>query len=230
MTETDTSATPSDDPRQKAFLAQIERHVRETAFLTGVRVLDLRVQAALARVKRDAFVPSAAQDYAWDDRPLPIGQGQTISQPFIVALMSDLLALKGQERVLEIGTGSGYQTAVLAELAQSVYSIERIPALAENARTQLDALGYENIHLRTGNGAEGWPEAAPFDAILVAAAARRIPPVLEEQLAEGGRMVIPIGPPGGGQDLWLLQKKSDGRIKRERILGVAFVPLVETTS
>lgn len=172
-------------------------------------------------------MPAWERPFAYVNRPLSIGHGQTISQPFIVALMSQMLAPGPASRVLEIGTGCGYQTAVLAELAAEVWSIERIPELAEAAAQRLDRLGYRNIHSRTGDGALGWPEAAPFDGILVTAAADVIPPPLIDQLAPGGRMAIPVGgPTRGDQILTLVTRDADGQIETRPGLPVAFVPLV----
>jgi len=192
-----------------------------------IEISDDAVLAAIARVPRHRFVPAQYRDHAYEDRPLPIGWGQTISQPFIVALMTELLELTPKAKVLEIGTGCGYQTAILAELAGEVYSVERIAELSEQARATLNELGYENIHLRVGDGWEGWPEEAPFDAIIVTAAAPIWPPALIAQLDEGGNIVIPIGPAGGEQILWQGTKIGGDLIKR-RIGPVRFVPLVST--
>jgi protein-L-isoaspartate(D-aspartate) O-methyltransferase len=177
-------------------------------------------------VPRHAYVHEDDEVVAYLNRPLPIGHGQTISQPFIVALMTDLLDLEPRDRVLEIGTGSGYQTAVLAELAERVYSIEAVPELATRARLRLEAAGYRNIEIRAGDGRLGWPEAAPFDAILVTAAAKEIPPALIEQLKPGGRLVIPVGPVAGPQTLYRGVRERGGRFVCARLLPVAFVPLV----
>jgi protein-L-isoaspartate(D-aspartate) O-methyltransferase len=187
-------------------------------------IKDERVLAAMRRVPRHRFVEEAFRERAYGDHPLPIGQEQTISQPYIVALMTALLELTGREKVLEIGTGSGYQTAVLAELARRVCSIERIPALAARARAALEALGYANVWVRVGNGTLGWPDEAPFDRILVAAGGPSVPPPLFEQLAEGGRMVLPLGDQAG-QTLTLVE--SVGGQMRTRPCGDChFVPLV----
>jgi protein-L-isoaspartate(D-aspartate) O-methyltransferase len=180
--------------------------------------------AAMAKVERHRFVPPAMVPHAYRNRALPIGDGQTISQPFIVALMTDLLDLSGGERVLEIGTGSGYQAAVLAELGARVFSIEIIESLSRQARLQLDAAGYRDVALRVGDGWAGWPEQAPFDAIIVTAAPESIPPRLVEQLRPGGRLVIPLGPQGGGQELVVAEKRQDGSLVRRQVLPVAFVP------
>ncbi len=191
---------------------------------SGIR--DRRVLEAMRRVPREHFVPPTVRHAAYEDHPLPIGEGQTISQPYIVALMTQALALQPGEKVLEIGTGSGYQAAILAELGADLYTVEVRPLLLEAARRRLEALGYEGIHYRLGDGHLGWPEFAPYDAIIVTAAPREIPPALVAQLAEGGRMVIPVGPTAGLQTLWLLLKDEEGNIERVDLGGVAFVPLI----
>jgi protein-L-isoaspartate(D-aspartate) O-methyltransferase len=175
------------------YTRERERMVDEQ--LAGRGVTDPRVVAAMRRVPRHRFVQEALRARAYGDHPLPIGEEQTISQPFIVGLMTSLLELSGREKVLEVGTGSGYQTAVLAELARRVCSIERLPRLAERARSMLESLGYDNVWVRVGNGALGWPDEAPFDRIIVTAGGPSIPPPLVQQLAEGGRMVLPVGSP-----------------------------------
>ena len=180
----------------------------------------------MRRVPRHAFVPASQRELAYTNRPLPIGYGQTISQPYIVALMTDLLRLARHSRALEIGTGSGYQAAVLAELGHLVYTIEIVSELAEPAAKRLSELGYGAVSARHGDGYYGWPEAAPFDGILVTAAASQIPPPLLEQLKPGGRMVIPIGASFLVQELMLIEKLADGTIRTEALLPVAFVPLV----
>lgn len=187
-------------------------------------VQDERVLAAMRRVPRHVFVPEEQRPRAYLDTPLPIGCNQTISQPYIVAYMTQALELRGPERVLEIGTGSGYQTAILAELAADVYSIERWEELSRQAGRVLAQLGYRNIHLRVGDGSLGWPEAAPFDAILVTAAAPEVPMALKEQLAEGGHLVVPVGDPRFQE---LLQLRRCGSLFHRRSLGgCAFVPLI----
>jgi protein-L-isoaspartate(D-aspartate) O-methyltransferase len=186
--------------------------------------LDAGVKGALARVPRHLFVPFAQVPYAYENRPLPIGHGQTISQPYIVAIMTEVLRLGKQDRVLEIGTGSGYQAAVLAELVRSVYTIEIVEPLAAEARERLGRLGYRNVEVRTGDGYKGWPERAPFDAIMVTAGADEVPQPLLQQLKPGGRMVIPVGPAGGIQSLTLIEKQADGSIRSRQILPVRFVP------
>lgn len=193
----------------------------------GIR--DERVLRAIASLDRRLFVPREVASHASYDLALPIGHEQTISQPYVVAYMSEALGLRGDERVLEIGTGSGYQTAVLAQLAREVYSIEIIPALAERARSVLyDELGLESVHLRRGDGHRGWPEEAPFDAIVATAAPERIPEALIEQLAEGGRLVAPVGPLGADQDLVVI-RRVQGDVEIRKVLGVRFVPMTHET-
>jgi protein-L-isoaspartate(D-aspartate) O-methyltransferase len=187
----------------------------------GVR--DPRVLAAMGRVPRHLFVPERLRGRAYDDEPLPIGEDQTISQPYIVAYMTEALGLRGGEKVLEIGTGSGYQAAVLAEIAGSVWTVEIIEALSLRARSVLDAIGYRGLHYRVGNGWDGWPEEAPFEAIIVTAAAAEMPAALEGQLAVGGRMVIPVGT--AFQELVRVRRTRTG-YSREKLLPVRFVPLV----
>lgn len=203
------------------FAAAREGMVREQIAARGVR--DPRVLAALRKVPRHLFVPVEQQPYAYVDSPLPIGYGQTISQPYIVAFMTEALELKPQDRVLEIGTGSGYQAAVLGELVREVYTIEIVDPLGKAAEERLRKLGYGNIHVRVGNGYRGWPEAAPFDAVIVTAAPERIPQALTDQLREGGRMVLPLG--RWEQDLVRLRRTKSG-VSQERLLPVRFVPMV----
>ncbi len=183
------------------------------------------VLEALAVVPRHLFVPEDLRDQAYENIPLPIGFQQTISQPFVVGYMTEVLELQPSHRVLEIGTGSGYQAAVLAQLVDTVFTVEIIPELGMQAQTRLRTLGYENVHVRIGNGWEGWPENAPFDRIIVTAAASRIPPVLIAQLAVGGRMVIPVGLQEEVQSLMLAVKKGEGNIETKRLLSVRFVPM-----
>ena len=183
------------------------------------------VIAAMDRVERHEFVPEALRALAYEDRPLPIGYGQTISQPYIVALMTDLLEPTAGDRVLEIGTGSGYQAAVLAELGLEVYSIEIVPELGDEAAARLDRLGYDKVATRVGDGYYGWPERAPFDGLVVTAAAGHVPPPLIEQLKPGGRMVIPVGEPYRVQQLVLVTKAADGSLRSRQLLPVRFVPL-----
>jgi protein-L-isoaspartate(D-aspartate) O-methyltransferase len=183
------------------------------------------VLAAFAEVPRRLFVPERIQDDADADRPLPIGYGQTISQPYVVAYMTERLALTGAERVLEVGTGSGYQAAILARLAAQVFSVEVVPELAERAREVLAALGLTNVRLRIGDGALGWPEEAPFDRIIVTAAAPDVPAALVDQLAPGGRMILPVGPELDVQMLRVIDKGNDGANLETDLLPVRFVPL-----
>lgn len=185
---------------------------------------DERVLAAFRKVPRHLFIQQESRHEAYTDHPLPIGGGQTISQPYIVALMAQTLCLKGHERVLEIGTGSGYQTAILAELALEVFSVERLPELLAQARGRLDALGYLNVRVSAGNGSLGWPEHAPYDAIIVSAAAPDVPPPLVDQLGEGGRMVLPIGQPQA-QTLVCAQKHR-GTVQHHEVASCVFVPLI----
>lgn len=211
------------DPRSR-LLDEIASEARLTARQTGRSRFGDAVMSAMERVPREAFVPDELADRAYDNRPLPIGSGQTISQPFIVALMTDLLDPEPEHRVLEIGTGCGYQAAVLAEVVAEVYSVEARPELGEAASARLDELGYHNVHVRVGDGHSGWPEAAPFDGILVTAAADEVPRTLLDQLAPGGRMVIPVSR-GPGQELELVTRDADGRLETHSVLPVAFVPL-----
>ena len=192
--------------------------------LSGRDVTDAQVLSAMESVPRHAFVPAEYLDQAYDDHPLPIGHGQTISQPYIVAVMTELLRLERGSTVLEVGTGSGYQAAVLAELVDHVYSVEVIEALCLQARDRLLRLGYTNVAVRCGDGYYGWEEHAPYDAIIVTCAPDHIPQPLVDQLADGGRMVIPVGPPGAYQVLWQVSREGD-QVKSERKMGVAFVPL-----
>jgi len=196
-----------------------------TARETGRPMLDPRVIAAMEKVPRHLYVPADMQRNAYDNRPLPIGHGQTISQPYIVALMTDLLHVKPGDVVFELGTGSGYQAAVLAELVNQVYTIEIIPPLAKQADERLVKLGYRNIRVKIADGYYGWEEQAPFDAIIVTASAGHIPPSLVKQLKRGGRMVIPVGAPFMVQDLMLVEKQADGSITSRSILPVSFVPV-----
>jgi protein-L-isoaspartate(D-aspartate) O-methyltransferase len=211
--------------RREQLIQEIEEETRATSRYTGRARLNTRVLDALRRVPRERFVPEEKRDAAYWNSPLSIGHGQTISQPFIVAIMTELLDLRPKHRVLEVGTGSGYQAAVLAALVREVCTTEVIPALAESAREALTAAGYTNIAFRTGDGALGWPERAPFDAIMVTAAAPEVPTPLLEQLCPGGRMIIPVGWPHGIQKLVLIEKSQDGAMSRSVVLQVAFVPL-----
>ncbi|MEN8181882.1 MAG: protein-L-isoaspartate(D-aspartate) O-methyltransferase [Myxococcota bacterium] len=208
--------TPSNEFQEAAR----EMLVRE---LEAAGVRDPRVLAALRAVPRHEFVPPPERARAYENRPLPIGEGQTISQPFVVAAMSEALELSGDERVLEIGTGSGYQAAVLAELAEEVFSIEIVPSLAREAAERLSRLGYDRVHVRQGDGYAGWPEEAPFDAIVVTAAPDHVPKPLMDQLALGGRLVLPVGPLSA-QELVLVTRDEDGTHQR-RFMDVRFVPM-----
>lgn len=187
--------------------------------------LDAAVMAALAAVPRDAFVPAALARHAFENRPLPIGHGQTISQPYIVALMTDLLETRPEHTLLEIGTGSGYQTAVLARLVSRVYSLEIVPELAAQAAKRLDALGCRNVEVHLADGYAGLPEHAPYDGIIVTAAAPHLPPALVDQLKPGANLVIPVGRQGWSQDLRVVRRRPDGTLDTRRVLDVAFVPL-----
>ena len=190
-------------------------------------VKDVGVLKAVQKVEREKFVPEKYRDLAYSDNPLPIGHQQTISQPYIVAYMTEHLQVSKSHNVLEIGTGSGYQAAILAEMAHHVFTIEIIPELAESAEKVLMELGYENITVRTGDGYKGWPEEAPFDRIMVTAAPNEIPEKLVEQLAPNGRMILPVGGSIFAQYLWLVQKDKEGIVTKEKILAVRFVPMVK---
>jgi protein-L-isoaspartate(D-aspartate) O-methyltransferase len=211
-----------------ALLREIAAMARDTGRDTGRAVFSAPVMAAMAKVPRHRFVPATYGALAYANRPLPIGNGQTISQPYIVALMTELLDAKAGDAVLEIGTGSGYQAAVLAELVASVYSIEIIEPIGKSAAALLQQMGYTNIHTRIGDGYNGWPEHAPFDAIIVTAAATHVPPALVAQLKPGGRMVIPVGGQGEAQILQVMVKQADGSISTQRSLPVLFVPLTRS--
>lgn len=215
---------PYFDARQR-MVAEIVDDVVETAPRLGREKLNLRVLEVMARVKRHEFVPPGNRKRAYRNRPLPIGHGQTISQPYMVAIMTDLLDLTPGDRVLEVGTGSGYQAAILAELVKKVYSIEIIAPLGEEARKRLGRLGYDNVELRVGDGYYGWKQEAPFDAIIVTAAASHIPPPLIEQLKPGGRMLVPVGSRFMTQELLLVEKSASGDVTTRQLLPVIFVPL-----
>ncbi len=225
-----TEATSTDaaeqrwDRERSELLERIEAEIAATQKYTGRKRLDPRVRQAMANVPRHLFVPPAEESLAYVNHALPIGRGQTISQPYIVALMTDLLETQADHVVLEVGTGSGYQAAVLSSLVRQLYSIEVIDELATSARERLRRLGYDNVEVRAGDGAKGWPEHAPYDGIIVTAAAPEVPPALIEQLKDGGRLVIPVGDPYG-QDLRLLEKQTDGSVKTRSVIPVAFVPL-----
>ncbi len=212
---------------EAGFAQQRERMVIETIERRGIT--SENVLHAMRTVPRHLFVSENQRNHAYGDYPLPIGYGQTISQPYIVALMTDLLELKEGDQVLEIGTGSGYQAAILAEIPGiEVYTIEIIPELAESTCKRLESQGYGNLHCKQGDGYYGWPEHGPFDAIIVTAAPDHVPQLLVDQLATSGRMVIPIGPPGGYQTLWKFVKGPDGELQALNKGGVAFVPFTGT--
>ena len=210
------------DEQRAQLIAAIEQNVRDTASYIDKRRLDGAVMDAMASVPRHEFVPDDLRTLAYLNRPLPIGDGQTISQPYIVALMTDLAAVNDGSKVLEIGTGSGYQAAVLAEIVSHVYTIEIVEPLGRRAAATLDRLGYDNVTVRIGDGYAGWPEFAPFDAIVVTAAPDHVPEPLVEQLAVGGHLVIPVG--NFDQQLMLITRTEDG-ITRKSLMGVRFVPL-----
>jgi protein-L-isoaspartate(D-aspartate) O-methyltransferase len=211
-----------------ALLKEIEAMARDTGAETGRATFNVRVMAAMAKVPRHRFVPASYGPLAYANRPLPIGHGQTISQPYIVALMTELLDVSPGDTVLEVGTGSGYQAAVLAELTRQVYSIEIIEPVGKLAASLLQELGYRNISTRIGDGYNGWPEHAPFDGIIVTAAALHVPPALVAQLKPGARMVIPVGADGEVQFLHVMVKQLDGSIATRRSLPVRFVPLTRS--
>ncbi|MDG5467346.1 protein-L-isoaspartate(D-aspartate) O-methyltransferase [Deltaproteobacteria bacterium IMCC39524] len=213
--------------RLEEMLRTIDAEARATAFLTGRSSFAPRVMEAFEQVPRTAFVPPELIDYAYDNRPLPIGRGQTISQPYIVALMTDLLEPRSNQTVLEVGTGSGYQAAILAQLVQHVYSLEIIPLLAVEAAALLARLGYANISVKTGNGHIGWPEHAPYDGIIITAAATYLSLALLDQLKPGGRLVVPFGRPHMTQELMLVEKGIGGKFHSRKILDVAFVPMMD---
>ena len=211
--------------RRQHMVDEIKAMTVDTRFETGKTALDARVLAAMGKVERHKFVPPNAVADAYQNRPLPIGYGQTISQPYIVAIMTDLMRVRPNDAVLEIGTGSGYQAAILAELAKSVYTIEIIEPLGKQAHERLQRLGFRNVLTKVGDGYYGWEQYAPFDSIIVTAAASQIPPPLIKQLKPGGRMVIPVGAQFLTQYLMLVEKKADGTISSKQILPVSFVPL-----
>lgn len=207
------------------LIDEIEREYHFTVGFTGRVRPDPRVVEAMAKVPRHEFVPENERYLAYENYPLPIGHGQTISQPYIVALMTDLLDLDEDAKVLEVGTGCGYQSAILSLIAKEVYSIEIVEALARDASIRLRDLGYANVTVRHGDGYHGWPEHAPFNGIIVTATAEDVPPPLIAQLAENGKLIIPIGRSGGPQELTLVSKDKQGRVSRSFVLDVAFVPL-----
>lgn len=207
------------------MVGKIAANVSDTASYINKRALSPAVMTVMGKVPRHRFVPIWRRHAAYENHPLPIGHGQTISQPYIVALMTDMLEPKPGDRVLEVGTGSGYQAAVLAELVERVYTVEIIPELGEAARERLKTLGYRNIRLRVGDGYYGWPEYGPFDSIIVTAAGPRIPPPLIQQLKPGGRMVIPVGDRFTAQELLLIIKDKKQQLTVRKLLPVMFVPL-----
>ena len=210
---------------REAMVRAVALDAERTAEWIGKEALSPRVMEAMGRVPRHLFVPPELQHFGYLNRPLPIGYGQTISQPYIVALMTDLLAPEPGDVAFELGTGSSYQAAVLAELVAEVYTVEIVEPLAASATDRLDALGYDNVTVRAGDGYFGWPEHAPFDIIVVTAAASHVPPPLIAQLKPGGRMVIPVGSPFLTQQLLLILKGEDGAVTSRQILPVIFVPL-----
>jgi protein-L-isoaspartate(D-aspartate) O-methyltransferase len=226
------SMSPTDSPTQ-AFSEQEAdtQYVSLRKAMVDYQIMargikDYKVESAMRKVPRHFFVPPDQKPFAYEDNALPIAHGQTISQPYVVAFMTEALMLKGDEKVLEIGTGSGYQAAVLAEIVAQVYTIEIVDPLAKNAKAVLEKLGYKNIYVKSGDGYQGWPEYAPFDAIIVTCAPDHIPEPLQKQLKVGGRMIIPVGDTGwSGQDLVYLEKVSEDRIVQKKVLPVRFVPM-----
>jgi protein-L-isoaspartate(D-aspartate) O-methyltransferase len=216
--------------QRQQLLAEIANDMAMTADTTGRATLNRRVAEAMAEVPRHEFVTENEEFSAYSNTALPIGCGQTISQPFIVALMTDLLDPMPDHKVLEVGTGSGYQAAVLSRLVRYVYSIEVIPDLAAGAQAKLQQLGYRNVAIKAADGAQGWPEHGPYDGIIVTAAAAAVPPALLQQLKPGGRMVIPIGEAPRYQTLVLVTKSAAGEVAERPVLSVAFVPLVSEVS
>jgi len=227
---TSTSAEPQDPhaAQRAALLRDIAAMARATGSETGHPVFSKAVMAAMSKVERHRFVPFDQVREAYENRPLPIGHGQTISQPYIVALMTELAAPKPGDTVLEVGTGSGYQAAVLAELVAKVYTIEIVEAVGKQGAANLEAAGYRNVYPRIGDGYHGWPEVAPFDSILVTAAAPEVPPALIEQLRPGGRLVIPVGGRWDLQELLVIVKNQDGSTTRKATIPVRFVPLTRS--
>jgi protein-L-isoaspartate(D-aspartate) O-methyltransferase len=215
------------DLQRKRMMEEIAGLARDTGAETGRAVFSERVMAAMMKVPRHEFVPAAQRANAYANRPLPIGQGQTISQPYIVALMTELMDIKSGDRVLEVGTGSGYQAAVLGELAGSVFTIEIVEPLGREATERLNRLGYRNVTTRIGDGYQGWPEQAQFDSIMVTAAPRQVPQPLIDQLRPGGKLVVPVGGQSSNQSLLLIEKQVDGKVTQRNVLGVRFVPLTD---
>lgn len=211
---------------RQAMLAAVRATAADTRDYTGLARLDDRVMQAMAAVPRHEFVPPVLREFAYLNRPLPIGEGQTISQPYIVALMTQLAGVEADDVVLEVGTGSGYQAAVLAQLVRHVYSVEIVEALGQRAKQTLARLGVDNVSVKIGDGYQGWAEHAPYDAIVVTAAPATMPPRLLEQLKPGARLVAPVGAQHRAQSLRVLEKKAEGEIEVKDILPVAFVPMV----
>lgn len=214
---------------RETMIRDIEQETRATARWTGKERLSAEVTAAMRATPRHLFVPALMRPFAYANHPLPIGHGQTISQPFIVAIMTELAQPSKSARVLEVGTGSGYQAAVLAKLVAEVYTVEIVPELAKEAAGRLRDLGYGNVHVRAGDGYQGWPQKAPFDIIIITAAAPQIPAPLIQQLAVGGRLVGPIGPVAASQDMVLAVKRRDGSLIQSALFPVRFVPLTRDT-
>ena len=220
-------ADAQDFPTQRSrMVAEVDATYDQTRRETGLAAMSPAVRKAMGKVERHRLVPREQQSAAYQNRPLPIGNGQTISQPYIVALSADLLAPKPEHIVLEVGTGSGYQAAVLAEIVKQVYSIELIESLGRGAAERLAAMGYRNVEVKIGDGYAGWPEKAPYDGIVVTAAAPHVPPALVVQLKPGARMVIPVGGDGTIQYLKLVTKRADGGYDEREVIPVRFVPLV----
>jgi len=211
--------------QESEYARDRDRMVLEQLVDRGIK--DRRVIKAMQKVERHRFVPEEYRSVAYGDHPLPIGYEQTISQPYVVAFMTEVLQLKPTDRVLEIGTGSGYQAAILAEICDSVFTIEIVPELAHRAKNLLEQLGYKNIQVKHGDGYHGWPEKAPFDAIIVTCSPTKIPQPLKSQLKEGGRMIIPVGYPETGQELYLIRKENE-RLIEKAVLPVRFVPMVNS--
>ena len=225
MMATAAADEPDFAEQRRQMVSDVAAMARSTASEIGRDRFSEPVLRALGNVPRHRFVPGAAVDAAYRNSPLPIGQGQTISQPYIVALSTELIEAQARHVVLEVGTGSGYQAAVLAEIVERVYSIEVVESLGREAADRLVALGYRNVEVRIGDGYQGWPQKGPFDAIVVAAAAPEVPAPLLQQLKPGGRMVIPVDRHPGGQDLLLIEKSADGSIRKRAVIPVRFVPL-----
>jgi protein-L-isoaspartate(D-aspartate) O-methyltransferase len=221
----ETLADGTDAARRAALVELLRTEAYYAAEALGATQFDPRVLEAMGRVPRHLFVPALLRRFAYTNRPLPIGYGQTISQPYIVALMTDLINPDPQDRVLEVGTGSGYHAAIIAELVERVCSIEIIPELGRSARERLEMLGYRNVQTKVADGYHGWPACGPFDGIVVTAAASHVPPPLIEQLKPGGRMIIPVGGAFFLQHLMLVEKRADGRVTTRQLLPVRFVPL-----